>query len=185
MLKPTRKLLMMLDNLKYSLLVLSFLFSSLAVAEEFVFDESFRMARSNKIQAEQIEFLLKSPSVDVREALAQNRRVKSNSLFKLASDSSERVRIAVATNLSTDTKTHNKLAQDKALAVRSVVARFEYVPTEALALLANDISAEIRLEVARNLNTLEPTLNKLLLDDDPDVKAVAEQALQRLKDEKL
>ncbi|MBN4080472.1 hypothetical protein JYT31_02295, partial [Beggiatoa alba] len=66
---------------------------------------------------------------------------------------------------------------------KSVVARFEYIPAEVLVVLANDPSAEIRLEVARNLNTLLATLDYLLNDPDPDVRAIAFQAQQRLKNE--
>jgi len=180
----------MLNKAVYSLVFILLFFHSALWAEssnelslENKKEQRFRLARSPKIKPYQIKKLFSDPSIQVREALGRNRKLKSFDLFKLASDPSDTVRIAVATNLSTDTRTFLLLATDRSQSVKSVVARFEYVPAEALVILAKDFSAEIRLEVAKNLNTLEVTLNTLLNDSDPDVQAIASQALQRLKSE--
>ena len=164
------------------LAVILLLNSSVAAAGD-EHEQHFRQARSPKITRIQIQKLMTDPVVEVREALARNRKLKPVDLIRLASDPNERVRIAVATNLSTDNQTFLLLAKDRNESVRSVVARFEYVPAEVLAALAMDRSANIRLEVARNLNTLPPTLKQLLNDPDPEVKAIAGQALQRLENE--
>lgn len=116
----------------------------------------------------------------VREALGRNRKSPPALLEKLAGDADMAVRIAVATNLATPEAIHFQLARDAAPDVRSVVARFEYTPILVLLLLADDPSVDIRLEVARSLNADESVLRKLMQDADPQIRQLAEQALQRL-----
>ncbi|MDH5395674.1 MAG: hypothetical protein OEW97_05330 [Gammaproteobacteria bacterium] len=119
----------------------------------------------------------------IRKQVASNRKTPKDVLLRLASDPDSSVKIAVATNLSGPDEMYIILARDPAVAVRSVVARFEYVPLSALSILANDEEVDIRLEVARNLNSDKVILTKLTQDYDSTVKAIAEQGLQRLRDE--
>lgn len=120
----------------------------------------------------------------IRKRVASNRKTPKKILKQLAHDSSQAVKISLATNLSADDDVYIILARDPMQAVRSVVARFEYVPIAALEILAKDKDIDIRLEVARNLNTTKEILIQLSHDSDNSVSAIAEQALQRLEDEK-
>ncbi len=120
----------------------------------------------------------------IRKRVASNRKTPKNILKRLASDPDQSVKISLATNLSAADDVYLILARDSMQAVRSVVARFEYVPVAALEILALDKDVDIRLEVARNLNSTKVILIQLLRDSDNSVRAVAEQALQRLHDEK-
>jgi hypothetical protein len=131
---------------------------------------------------ERLWVLSDAPDGEVRVMLGHNRKAPETLLAKLAKDPDMRVRIAVATNLSTPESIHRLLAHDAEPSVRSVVARFEYVPVTTLMVLADDPLVDIRLEVARNLNADARVLNKLLKDVDPQIRSIAEQALQRLAD---
>jgi len=119
----------------------------------------------------------------IRKRVASNRKTPKNILLRLASDPDQSVKISIATNLSAPEDVYLILARDSMQAVRSVVARFEYVPVVALEILAKDNDVDIRLEVARNLNTNQAILIRLTHDLNDAVRAIAEQALQRLKDE--
>jgi hypothetical protein len=122
--------------------------------------------------------------VDIRKRVASNRKTPKNILKRLAHDSDQAVKISLATNLSAADEVFLILARDSMQAVRSVVARFEYVPVAALEILAIDKNVDIRLEVARNLNANKVILIQLTHDVDNSVRAIAEQALQRLNNDK-
>ena len=69
------------------------------------------------------------------------------------------------------------LARDRDINIRSVVARFEFVPENVLDYLANDREVDIRIEVARAFNTSNKTLERLMQDEYPRVRQLAEQTL--------
>ena len=144
-------------------------------------DDHRREAGLPSVTHDRLWELAESKDWQVRQTVARNRRSPRELLYQLAGDKHPQVRIGVATNLSSDERTFMLLAKDKDVQVRSVVARFEYVPVATLQLLAYDHQAEIRLEVARNLNSNRDILETLSKDTDPDVSNVAQQALQRLK----
>jgi hypothetical protein len=124
----------------------------------------------------------KEPSI--RGRVASNRKTPGDVLLSLAQDPASSVKIALATNLSAPEDIYLLLSRDEALSVRSVVARFEYVPVAALEILAKDKNVDIRLQVTRNLNSTKSILTQLLADSDTSVHEGAEQALQRLQDER-
>lgn len=147
------------------------------------FEERYRQAGHPKTMPSMFESLSYDSDVSVRERVASNRRTPKSILLRLANDPEQAVKISLATNLSAPNDVYLILTHDKMLAVRSVVARFEYVPVVALEILSKDKDIDIRLEVARNLNSTQAILLDLLHDVDDRVKAIAEQALQRLKDD--
>lgn len=147
-------------------------------------EERYRQAGHPATTASMFNDLSLDKDAAIRKRVASNRKTPKNILKRLASDPEQSVKISVATNLSAADDVYLVLARDPMLAVRSVVARFEYVPVVALEILANDKEVDIRLEVARNLNSTKAILTQLSRDSDGTVKAVAEQAMQRLLDEK-
>jgi hypothetical protein len=146
--------------------------------------ERYRQAGHPATTSSIFESLSLDDDVSIRRRVASNRKTPKNILLRLAKDSAQSVKIAIATNLSAGENVYPILARDKMLAVRSVVARFEYVPIVALEILAKDNEVDIRLEVARNLNSSKNILLLLSHDKDDSVKSMAEQALQRLRDDK-
>lgn len=165
-------------------IITGFLFLSLiTVANASDQVERYRQAGHPATTAAMFADLSLDLDASIRKRVASNRKTPKNILLRLASDPDQSVKISVATNLSAAENVYFILARDPMQAVRSVVARFEYVPVIALEILAKDKDVDIRLEVARNLNTTKAVLIKLTHDIHDAVRAIAEQALQRLKDE--
>lgn len=157
--------------------------TTIASTELEVYEERYRQAGHPATTASMFEDLSRDSDASIRKRVASNRKTPKNILLSLAKDADQAVKISLATNLSAGDDVYFILAKDSMLAVRSVVARFEYVPVVALEILSKDKNVDIRLEVARNLNSTKSILTALLNDDDGAVKAIAEQALQRLRDE--
>ena len=151
--------------------------------EESLNNEHYRQAGHPATTPAMFDELSRDEDASIRKRVASNRKTPKNILLRLANDRDQGVKIALATNLSAPDSVYLLLSRDAMLAVRSVVARFEYVPVLALEILSKDKDVDIRLEVARNLNSTKALLLELTLDVDSHVKAIAEQALQRLQDE--
>lgn len=147
------------------------------------YEERYRQAGHPATSPSLFEKLSFDKDSSIRKRVASNRRTPKNILLRLANDTEQSVKIALATNLSANDAVYLVLARDPALAVRSVLARFEYVPAAALEILSKDKEVDIRIEVARNLNSTKPILNGLIKDANDRVSAIAEQALQRLRDD--
>lgn len=146
-------------------------------------EERYRQAGHPATTPSMFNDLSYDSDASIRRRVASNRKTPKNILLRLAYDSDQAVKISLATNLSAEDEVYQILARDPMLAVRSVVARFEYVPIIALEILSKDKEVDIRLEVARNLNSTQAILTALTHDLDNTVKAIAEQALQRLRDD--
>jgi len=152
-------------------------------AENSVQEERYRQAGHPATTALMFNNLSYDSDASIRRSVASNRKTPKDILLRLAHDPEQSVKISLATNLSAADEVYLILARDLMLAVRSVVARFEYVPVAALEILSKDKEVDIRLEVARNLNSTKVILSRLAHDLDNSVKAIAEQALQRLRDD--
>ena len=153
-------------------------------AENSAQEERYRQAGHPATTPSMFNDLSYDSDASIRRRVASNRKTPKDILLRLAHDSAQSVKISLATNLSAADEVYLILARDSMLAVRSVVARFEYVPVAALEILSKDKEVDIRLEVARNLNSTRVILSQLTHDLDSTVKAIAEQALQRLRDDK-
>lgn len=147
-------------------------------------EERYRQAGHPATTPSMFNDLSYDSDASIRRRVASNRKTPKNILLRLANDPEQSVKISLATNLSAADEVYLILVHDSMLAVRSVVARFEYVPVAALEILSKDKEVDIRLEVARNLNSTEIILIQLTHDLNNSVKAIAEQALQRLRDDK-
>ena len=151
--------------------------------ENMTYEERYRLAGHPATTATMFASLFSDADAAIRKRVASNRKTPKNILLRLANDPAQEVKISLATNLSADEEIYRILAKDHMLAVRSVVARFEYIPAIALEILSQDNEVDIRIEVARNLNSTKAILMKLAHDTNDSVKAIAEQALQRLRDD--
>lgn len=139
--------------------------------------DKFRQARLPTSSLNVLQKLAKDTDWRVRREVASNRKASVKILTQLANDPRAEVKITVATNIATPESVFMVLARDKDINIRSVVARFEFVPETVLDYLAHDPEVDIRLEVARAFNTSNKTLAKLMLDEYPRVRQLAEQTL--------
>lgn len=165
---------------------LIFLLAFVACASELennTHDDRYRQAGHPATAAAMFDDLSQDRDASIRKRVASNRKTPKHILLRLANDPDQSVKISLATNLSAPNDAYLVLARDTMQAVRSVVARFEYVPVIALEILSKDKDVDIRLEVARNLNSTRAILTALTHDSNNSVKAIAEQALQRLIDD--
>jgi len=114
----------------------------------------------------------------IRSCVADNEKTPADVLMKLANDKQKWVRSQVATNYAAPVEAFRKLATDKYEFIRRGVASHCSSP-DILDMLVNDEYQIVRSYVAHNAATSAATLQKLLNDEDAEVKDEAKRAIEK------
>jgi hypothetical protein len=101
---------------------------------------------------EVLERLSQDPSIDVREAVADNLRTPTSTLNALSTDSASAVRMAVAENANVSEANLETLARDPVNYVRWGVAHNEKTPVNVLQLVIADSDSYVSDEAKKNPN---------------------------------